>query len=300
MAASDARPVPRRNVAYRVTLTLLDADGDPVTGATSPDSEVSKDGGTFADCTNEITEIATASGVYFLDLTATEMDADTVAVIVKAGNAKTTVIVMYPESAGDYRADVTHWNGSTVAVPTVAGVPEVDVTHHLGTAVATPTVAGVPEVDVTHLNGDATSLADLKDLVDVGYDPVNNRVDANVVIMGADVIGSAQIAAGAIGSGEAPNLDAAVSSRATPAQVNTEVDDVLRVDTQTLPGQAAPPLSPTLVQAITWLYKALRNRKLQTATLWSLLADDESTVDAKATVSDDGTTAIKSEVVSGP
>ena len=96
------------------------------------------------------------------------------------------------------------------------------------------------------------------------------------------------------------NVNATIASRATPAQVNTEVDDVLRVDTQTLPGQTAPPLSPTLVQAITWLYKALRNRKAQTATLWSLMADDETTVDAKATVSDDGTTAIKQEIVSGP
>lgn len=101
MAASDARPVPFRNVAYRLTFPLLDADGDPVTGASSPDSEVSKDGGTFADCTNEATEIATSSGVYFLDLTASEMDADTVAVIVKSGNAKTGVFVLYPEQAGD-------------------------------------------------------------------------------------------------------------------------------------------------------------------------------------------------------
>jgi len=96
------------------------------------------------------------------------------------------------------------------------------------------------------------------------------------------------------------NLDAAVSSRATPAQVNTEVLDVVNTDTITLPGQAAPPLAPTHREAIAWLYKVMRNRKTQTATQWSLLADDESTVDAKATVSDDATTAIKQEIVSGP
>ena len=79
MAASDAIPVPRKNQAFRVYLTILDADGDPVTGATGLDSEVSKDAGAFADCTNEATEIA--QGMYYLDLTASEMNADAVVVI---------------------------------------------------------------------------------------------------------------------------------------------------------------------------------------------------------------------------
>ena len=87
MASTDATIYPKKNTAYRVTFTILDADGDPVTGATGLDSEVSKDAGTFADCTNEATEIATASGVYYLDLTSTEMNADTVAVQVKTTSA---------------------------------------------------------------------------------------------------------------------------------------------------------------------------------------------------------------------
>lgn len=179
MASTDARPLPQKNVAYRITFPILDADGDLVTGAAGLDSEVSKDGGTFADCTNEATEIATSSGMYFLDLTSTEMNADTVAVIVKTSTsgAKTTPIVLYPEEAGDVRTNVTQWNSAAVATPTVAGVPEVDVTHHLGTAVATPTVAGVPEVDLTHIGGDAQSATDLKDFADAGYDPATNKVE---------------------------------------------------------------------------------------------------------------------------
>lgn len=98
MAASDAHPFPIKNRAFRVTFPILDADGDLVTGAAGLDSEVSKDGGTFTDCTNEATELATSSGVYYLDLTATEMNADTVAVIVKTSTsgAKTTTLVFYP------------------------------------------------------------------------------------------------------------------------------------------------------------------------------------------------------------
>lgn len=117
MAASDARPIPRKNTAYRVTFPILDADGDLVTGATALDSEVSIDGGTFADCTNEATEIATSSGVYYLDLTSSEMNGDTVAVIVKTSTsgAKTTVLVFYPEEAGDVRVDVVQISGDTTA-----------------------------------------------------------------------------------------------------------------------------------------------------------------------------------------
>lgn len=84
-----------KNSAQRIVFPLLDADGDPVTGATSPDSEYSLDGASFADCTNEISEIATTSGVYYLDLLAAETNGDVVCIQVKSGNAKTTVLVFY-------------------------------------------------------------------------------------------------------------------------------------------------------------------------------------------------------------
>lgn len=134
MASTDAKPVPQKNVAYRVTFPILDADGDLVTGAAGLDSEVSKDGGTFADCTNEATEIATSSGVYYLDLTSTEMNADTVAVIVKTSTsgAKTTTLVMYPEETGDIRVNVTAYGGT--AGTFASGRPEVNTTHAAGTA----------------------------------------------------------------------------------------------------------------------------------------------------------------------
>jgi hypothetical protein len=117
MASSDASAFGRKNVAYRITFPILDADGDLVTGATGLDSKVSKDGGTFADATNEATEIATASGVYYLDLTSTEMNADTVAVIVKttSSGAKTTTLVIYPLKDGDIIANITQVGGQTAS-----------------------------------------------------------------------------------------------------------------------------------------------------------------------------------------
>jgi hypothetical protein len=125
MASSDASAFGRKNVAYRITFPILDADGDLVTGATGLDSEVSKDGGTFADCTNEATEIATSSGVYYLDLTSTEMNADTVAVVVKttSSGAKTTTLVIYPLKDGDIIANTTQVGGQTASASATVTFP---------------------------------------------------------------------------------------------------------------------------------------------------------------------------------
>ncbi len=159
MASTDARPVPRKNVAYRVTFPILDADGDLVTGAASLDSEVSIDGGTFADCTNEATEIATNSGVYFLDLTSGEMNGDTVAVIVKTGTAgaKTTVLVFYPEEVGDYRADVVQISGDTTAADNLEAAYD-------GAGYAGGTIK--QQVDVVAISGDTTSADNLESYTD--------------------------------------------------------------------------------------------------------------------------------------
>lgn len=137
MAATDARPVPIKNTAFRVTFVILDNDGDPVTGATGLDSEVSKDGAAFADCTNEATEIS--AGVYYLDLTSTEMNADTVAVQVKttSTDAKTTVLVFYPQEAGDIKVDL-----ETVKTQTVTCGAGVTVLASVGTAATSTAQTG--------------------------------------------------------------------------------------------------------------------------------------------------------------
>ena len=84
------------------------------------------------------------------------------------------------------------------------------------------------------------------------------------------------------------------------AQVNAEVVDALNTDTYAEPGQGAPGATISLAQKIGYLYKAFRNRKTQTSTTFSLYADDAATVDQKSTVSDNGTTAERGEIVTGP
>lgn len=129
--ASDAKAMPIKGVAFTLAFPIFDADGDLVTGAAGLDSEVSKDLGTFADCTNEATELATASGMYYLGLTASEMNADIVVIIVKTSTtgAKTTPIILYPADFG-FDDLATAANLVTVATATAAAVWDVARSGH--------------------------------------------------------------------------------------------------------------------------------------------------------------------------
>lgn len=97
-AAGDAHEYPIYGAHFRLVFPLLDADGDLVTAASTPDSERSIDCGTIADCTNEMTEIASGSGLYYLDLTGVETTGKVIAVNAKSATAgmKTTPMVLYP------------------------------------------------------------------------------------------------------------------------------------------------------------------------------------------------------------
>jgi len=108
MAATDATPLPLKNQAFRITFPMWLTTGLINSGAAGLDSEVSIDGATFADCTSEATEIATSSGTYYLDLTAAEMNGDTIAVQVKSSttNAITYKATIYPSSSGKMKVDI--------------------------------------------------------------------------------------------------------------------------------------------------------------------------------------------------
>ena len=242
MASTDARVIPYKNAAYRVTFPILDADGDLVTGATSPDSEISKDGGTFADCTNEATEIATASGMYYLDLSSTEMNADTVAIVVKSGNGKTTPIVLYPQEADDIRVSTTHWNNTVVATPATAGIPDVNVKNidnDAASASGTVTFPAATLASTTNITaGTITTATNLTTNNDkTGYGLSSAAVQAIW-----DALTSALTTSGSIGkrivdylTGDAfarigsngTGLTAVPWNAAWDAEVQSEVDDAL-------------------------------------------------------------------------
>lgn len=132
--------------------------------------------------------------------------------------------------------------------------------------------------------------------------PAGASVSADIAAIEAqtDDIGVAGAGLTALGDTRIANLDAAVSTRATPVQVNAEVLDVLNVDTFAEPAQGTPPPTTTLQTKLSWLYKFLINRISQTTTESLLYNSAETIVDSKAPVSDSGTVFTRGKFVSGP
>jgi len=83
---------------------------------------------------------------------------------------------------------------------------DINAAQWLGTACAAPTTAGVPEVDVTFIGGVAQSLADLKDLVDTGYNPTTHAIvlvdtcTANTDMVGTNSAALASVLGAAVGA----------------------------------------------------------------------------------------------------
>jgi len=188
MAATDAKPIPVKGQAYRVTFPILDADGDLVSGAADLDSEVSKDGGAFTDCTNEATEIATSSGIYYLDLTADEKNADTVTVVVKTSSsgAKTTSMVLYPAEDVDIPVNVKAVSDDTGAAGNMESA--FDGTGYEFAGCTMPTVTDITNKTGFEIAGTKNRLDDLNDIAQ------------------SDILSDATPFAGG-------NIDAAISSR---------------------------------------------------------------------------------------
>lgn len=157
MASTDATAIPIKDQAYQVTFPIFDADGDLVSSAADLDSEISKDNGTFQDVTAEATEIAASSGVYYLDLTATEMNADVVAIIIKTSTAgaKTSPIVLYPAEGADIPVDVKSISGSPAAADNLEASAETIIVGaaESGTLSVTQMTTDLAEATNDHYNG---------------------------------------------------------------------------------------------------------------------------------------------------
>lgn len=269
--------------------------------------------------------------------------------------------------------NVTQWNGSAVATPTVAGVPEVDVTYVAGVAedIATETkqdsistsignitephrmqnttiatlasqtsftlTAGSADDDAYNnctivITDSATStqkaygsisdytgstktvtlsadpgiftmaIGDTVDIMaplgDTSSAPtavqIRQEMDSNSTQLAAIVADTNELQ-----TDDVPGLIAALND-ISAANVNTEVLDVLNTDTFAEPSQGTPPATASLVVKIGYVYKAWRNRTTQDATTYKLYNDDGTTVDHKATVSDNGTTFDSGEKTTGP
>lgn len=199
MASTDALPIARKNVAFRVTFPILDADGDLVTGATGLDSEVSLDGASFADCTNEATEIG-SSGMYYLDLTSGEMNGDCVAVIVKTSTsgAKTVPMVFYPAEDTELRANAVLIE-SADPTDTIRDAVVDDATRIDASALNTASVTSIPAILVdtgttlqAELDGIQADTEDIQARLPTAL--VGGRMDSSVeAVNGVEIVGDGDV-----------------------------------------------------------------------------------------------------------
>jgi len=125
MAASDAMPLPKKNVGYRHYFALRDNAGALVTTWAGQDSNLSKDGANYVAATNEAVEIQT-SGTGYIDLTSGEMNYDHVTLKVEVTNtdALDYVCDLFPEEAGDVRADITQVAGTSARATDLAEIAQ--------------------------------------------------------------------------------------------------------------------------------------------------------------------------------
>jgi len=192
MASTDAKAIPVKNAAYRITFPIFDADGDLVSGAASLDSEVSKDAGNFADCSSEATEIQ-STGIYYLDLTSDEMNADTVVVQTKTSTtgAKTAVNVLYTaaRSINDLAYPTVSGRSLDVSAGGEAGVDWANV----GSPTTTVGLSGTTVKTATDVE---TDTADIQSRLPAAL--VSGRIDASVGAMAANTVTATAIANGAI------------------------------------------------------------------------------------------------------
>lgn len=165
------------------------------------------------------------------------------------------------------------------------------------------TLPGVLGTPTDFGSGTSTIAANLQDIADNGTATYDRSTDSLQALRDHIADGTNLTEAGGTGDHLTAVATAASISALndlSAAQVNAEVVDALNTDTYAEPGQGTPGATISLAAKIGYIYKAWRNRSTQNATTYSLYNDDATTVDQKATVSDDGTTADKGEVGTGP
>jgi len=126
-ASHAALPFPVKGARFTVQIPYLDADGDP-TDPTTPDTEVSKDGGAFAACTEEVTTITGSNGVGYITLSGAETDCSMLAIAAKvASGPKNTLLTIQPRLLADVENN-TAQTGGLGSITLASGAAAFDLT----------------------------------------------------------------------------------------------------------------------------------------------------------------------------
>jgi hypothetical protein len=166
----------------------------------------------------------------------------------------------------------------------------------LATAANLATVAGYLDTEIAAILADTNELQ--TDWVNGGR--LDLILDARASQASVDDLPTnAELATSQAAADDATLAAIAALNNLSAAQVNAEVVDALATDTYAEPGQGNPAATTSLSAKLGYLYKAWRNKTEQTASEYALYADDGTTKDQEAVVSDDGSTFTRGEVSTG-
>lgn len=201
---NNALPYPVYGLPYVVELPIYDNTGQKVAGAAGLDAEISKNGDSFADCSES--EVETGNGWYHVPLTSSEMTADAIKGILKTSttDAKDTLFSLHPRKLVSIRSG-TAQGGASSSITLDSGASSVD--DFYNGMIVVGTLDGAVEVRmITDYNGStkvATVTPDFVTTPDsndtfVVYLPEGVQIpQANVVAWGGTPVASAVILAAA-------------------------------------------------------------------------------------------------------
>jgi len=244
---------------------------------------------TFASLTvtgsTSLAALSTSGTVTLNALTVT--NATTLTGIVNASNASNTILL-----------GTNMITSSTIATDAIgAGELAASAITEIQSGLATSSALTSAQSDITAILADTNELQ--TDWANGGR--LDLILDAMASQTSVDDLPTNAELATALGTADDAVLAAiAALNNLSAADVNAQVLDCLATDTYAEPGQGTPAATTTLAVKINYLYKLMRNKFTQTSTTQNFYADDASTVDHKATVSDDGSTFTRGEIASGP
>ena len=166
-------------------------------------------------------------------------------------------------------------------------------------------ISDVDSALTSQFTATSATLSDIDSAANSQYSDLRSQIGAiTVSITASDISDIASATAAAVGftpSAIAARVWSDYTSMvgASPSQVYSVINTAL-TGTRAEPGQGTPGATLTALAKLDYLYKAWRNRTTQTATQYALYADDATTVDQKATFSNNLVTADRGEIATGP
>lgn len=264
MAATDAMFIPKKNQAYRLTFTVLDTSDNLATlwavdsglASGSGKARLTKDGGSAANSTNNVTLLDQGFG--YLDLTSTEMNCDTLTVglLIPTVGVADRAIVLYPE------------------------VRVIDDLAYPATSGRSLAVDASGQVDVRALATGAIVAASF------AANSLANAAFADDCFTAAEFADDWLTAAGIATD--------AFTSDAFAASAILEIVAGVWAQGMTEP-TAVPAVTGTVKAALEFLLVLARNKRTQTATTEVLRNDADSGTIATSVKADDGTTFTRGE-----